>query len=185
MNDVVAHRATGATRGEVASLFEPDVLVPSQFFGARRHIEETGPRALMAAVLEQSVDLLLGAARSHRTFGSTTMRRELAWIESTDRTYVFAFENVCDVLGIDVDAFRRQVRARIADPVDAPAPPPSAWDRRRMVALRSRLGLSQVALAQRIGVTKSWVGQVEAGLFAPTAIAARRALDALDQETAA
>jgi DNA-binding XRE family transcriptional regulator len=164
---------------------EPDILMPSQFFGRQRHGDGTGVRGLMVAVLEDSLTLLLKAAASHRSSGSAAMRRELAWIESTDRTYVFAFENVCDVLGIDVDAFRRQVRARIADPVDAPAPPTTAWDRRRMVALRSRLGLSQVALAQRIGVTKSWVGHVEAGLFAPTAIPARRALDALDQEARA
>jgi hypothetical protein len=32
-----------------------------------------------------------------------------AWVEDTDRSWPFAFPNVCDLLGLDADAVRRRV----------------------------------------------------------------------------
>jgi hypothetical protein len=34
------------------------------------------------------------------------------WIESTDRSWVYAFETICDHLGLDVDYVRRGLRDR-------------------------------------------------------------------------
>jgi len=38
-------------------------------------------------------------------------REALAWIVSEDRSAVFAFENVCETLGIDAGWFRAEVLA--------------------------------------------------------------------------
>src|SRR5579875_408424 len=73
----------------LAELFQPDVLLPTQFFDRlRRRSEHDGERRLMVAVLEDAE----------------------AWIESPDRTWLFSFENICDVLGIDADYLRRGLR---------------------------------------------------------------------------
>jgi len=42
--------------------------------------------------------------------------RSLAWIESRDREAPFAFESLCDALGIDADRLRRRVHGALGAP---------------------------------------------------------------------
>ena len=65
-----------------------------------------GERRLMLAVLEDALRTLLGA-RLGRT-NPASMRRELAWLMSPDRSHPFTFERVCDALGIDAHWLRRR-----------------------------------------------------------------------------
>jgi hypothetical protein len=82
---------------------------------ARNHLR------LMAAVLNDAIRVL----SKHRS--PRRRREEFAWLTSRDRTRVFAFENVCEALGIDADRVRRYVIAQ-AGPV-LPLPQPSAGTR--------------------------------------------------------
>jgi len=105
--------------GTGAGLFEPDVLLPNQYFAAfRRGRAVEGERRLMLAVLEDAVD-------SYRKYALARDPREQAcfleareWFLSDDRSWLFAFENVCDVLEMEpdylrsgLDKWRRQLTA--------------------------------------------------------------------------
>jgi hypothetical protein len=93
--------------------------------GARR--PEVDVHRLMAAVLMDSIRILLGT-------GSAESRlRELDWILRRDRRYVFAFETICDGLGIDAPALRRRLLTRI-DASLAVARPRATRRRRRAPA---------------------------------------------------
>jgi hypothetical protein len=96
----------------VQELFQPDTLLPSQYFDRiRRKASVDGERRLMVAILEDAVDVYRkqAAARDRK-------RRQLfddaeAWIESADTSWIFSYENICDVLGIDSAYLRNGLRA--------------------------------------------------------------------------
>lgn len=103
--------AAGA-EDRMASLFVPDTMLPSQYFDrVARRTEFDGERRLMIAVLEDAVDVyrkLAGAqdARRQQLFHDAEQ-----WIESEDRSWIFSFHNICDVLGIEVEYLRRGLRS--------------------------------------------------------------------------
>jgi hypothetical protein len=92
-------------------LFQPDTLLPSQYFDRfRRRSQLDGERRLMLAVLEDAVDMY----RKH--CGTQGRNRALfldaeAWIDDDDRTWVFSFLNLCDVLDLDGEYLRRGLHA--------------------------------------------------------------------------
>jgi hypothetical protein len=85
------------------------MLLPTQHAerNRRRHDWE-GARRLCAAVLADAVNLYLKSGQGKR------FREARAWIESTDRTRVFSFERVCEVLGMDPGYLRRGLQRRHA-----------------------------------------------------------------------
>jgi hypothetical protein len=100
-------RAKKTEGGSGAGLFEPDILLPNQYFAAfRRGRAVEGERRLMLAVLEDAVD-------SYRKHAAACDPREQAcfleakeWFSSSDRSWLFAFENICDVLEMNADYLR-------------------------------------------------------------------------------
>ena len=93
-------------------LFQPDTLLPSQFFDrVRRRSEHDGERRLMIAVLEDAVDVYRKQAGTQDPRGSQLFREAEEWIEDTDRSWLFSFQNICDVLDIDADYLRRGLHA--------------------------------------------------------------------------
>jgi hypothetical protein len=93
--------------GSGAGLFEPDILLPNQYFAAfKRGRAVEGERRLMLAVLEDAVDSYrkCALARDPREQASFLEARE--WFWSSDRSWLFAFENICDVLEMDADYLR-------------------------------------------------------------------------------
>jgi hypothetical protein len=102
--------ASGAEE-RMATLFVPDTLLPSQYFDrVARRTEYEGERRLMIAVLEDAVDVYrkLAGARDERR--RQLFREAEEWIESPDRTWIFSFHNICDVLGIEAEYLRRGLR---------------------------------------------------------------------------
>lgn len=103
--------ATGAEE-RVGELFVPDSMLPSQYFDrVARRTEYDGERRLMIAVLEDAVDVYrkLAGARDARRQQLFTDAEE--WIESHDRAWIFSFQNICDVLGVEAEYLRRGLRA--------------------------------------------------------------------------
>jgi hypothetical protein len=93
-------------------LFQPDTLLPSQFFDrVRRRSEHDGERRLMIAVLEDAVDVYRKQAGTRDPRGSQLFREAEEWIEDPDRSWLFSFQNICDVLDIDADYLRRGLHA--------------------------------------------------------------------------
>ena len=96
----------------LAGLFQPDTLLPSQFFGRmRRRTEFDGERRLMIAVLEDAVDVYRKQLGATDARGQQLFREAEEWIENPDRTWLFSFENICDVLDIDAEYVRRGLHA--------------------------------------------------------------------------
>jgi hypothetical protein len=96
----------------LAGLFQPDTLLPSQFFDrVRRRSEHDGERRLMIAVLEDAVDVFRKQAGADDERGQQLFREAEEWIEDPDRTWLFSFQNTCDVLDLDADYLRRGLRA--------------------------------------------------------------------------
>src|SRR5213593_1506914 len=95
----------------LGGLFQPDTLLPSQFFDrVRRRSEHDGERRLMIAVLEDAVDVYRKQAGARDPRGQQLFHDAEVWIEDPDRTWLFSFQNICDVLGLDADYLRRGLR---------------------------------------------------------------------------
>src|SRR5438477_7364962 len=95
----------------LAGLFQPDTLLPSQFFDrVRRRSEHDGERRLMIAVLEDAVDVYRKQADAKDPRGQQLFQEAEVWIEDSDRSWLFSFQNICDVLDIDADYLRRGLR---------------------------------------------------------------------------
>jgi hypothetical protein len=92
-------------------LFQPDTLMPSQYFDRiRRRASLDGERRLMVAILEDAIDVFRKHADARDRKRQTMFADAAAWIESGDKTWIFSFENICDVLGIDIDYLRAGLR---------------------------------------------------------------------------
>jgi hypothetical protein len=91
-----------------AAVFEPDVLLPSQHADRLRRRAEGDPeRRLMIAVLEQGINdyvKLLGARDPERV---ARWREAEEWVEDRDASWLFSFENVCNVLDLEPEYVRR------------------------------------------------------------------------------
>ncbi len=93
-------------------IFQPDTLLPTQFFDrVRRRTEHDGERRLMIAVLEDAVDVYRKQAGVRDARGQQLFHEAEEWVEDPDRSWLFSFENICDVLDIDADYLRRGLRA--------------------------------------------------------------------------
>ncbi len=96
----------------VQELFQPDTLLPSQYFDRlRRRSSADGERRLMVAILEDAVDVYRKQAGSRDRKRRQLFEDAEAWIESPDKGWIFSFENICDMLSIDAGYLRMGLRA--------------------------------------------------------------------------
>lgn len=95
----------------VSEIFQPDTLLPSQYFDrVRRRSEHDGERRLMIAILEDAVDVYRKQVGARDPRGKSLFHDAEEWIENGDKSWLFSFENICDVLGIDADYLRKGLR---------------------------------------------------------------------------
>ena len=95
----------------LATLFEPDVLLPAQFFAAfRRAGGLERERLLMLAVLEDAIDCYQKYAHARDPRGRQMFEEAHEWVVSGDRCWLFSFENICDTLEINAEYVRRGLR---------------------------------------------------------------------------
>jgi hypothetical protein len=104
-------------------LFEPDVLLPGQFFSFFR--KEAGfdrERRLMLAVLEDAIDCFQKYAHTNDQRGRQLFDESYEWIMSGDRRWLFSFENICQIVDMNPDYIRQGLarwRVRTAQAPDA------------------------------------------------------------------
>ncbi len=90
------------------AIFQPDILIEPQFQSTYRRRYHLGPEhVLMLAVLQDAVtcyqEHVLATCRRKQS-----MHRDAEeWILSSDQSYLFSFENVCEALGYNADYLRR------------------------------------------------------------------------------
>jgi hypothetical protein len=94
------------------ALLEPDALMPSQYFDRLRgHGERSGEWLLVVAILEDAVNVYRRYAGETKGQGRRLFEEAEEWIESRDRDWIFSFESVCDILGLEACYLRRGLRA--------------------------------------------------------------------------
>ena len=104
-------RGFSAGHDRLAGLFEPDVLLPAQFFAAfRREGGLERERLLMLAVLEDAVDCYQKYSHARDPRGQQMYDEARDWVISDDRSWLFSFENICDTLEINAEYVRRGLR---------------------------------------------------------------------------
>ncbi|MBI4516341.1 MAG: hypothetical protein HY699_11065 [Deltaproteobacteria bacterium] len=89
-------------------LFQPDVLLPAQFFSTlRRKAPQEPERRLVVAILEDAVDCFHKHlfARDHKA--RQLFEDSEAWILSDDRDWPFSFANICELLDLNPEYLRR------------------------------------------------------------------------------
>jgi hypothetical protein len=89
-------------------LFEPDALLPAQFYAAFRGGSAVrGEKRLMLAVLEDALDCFQKYAFARDGHGRQLFDESMDWISSSDRDWFFSFENICETLEINPEYLRR------------------------------------------------------------------------------
>lgn len=89
-------------------LFEPDALLPAQFYAAfRGSTAVRGEKRLMLAVLEDALDCYQKYAFARDGHGRQLFDEANEWISSGNRVWFFSFENICETLGINPEYLRR------------------------------------------------------------------------------
>ena len=89
-------------------LFEPDALLPAQFYAAFRGGSGVrGEKRLMLAVLEDALDCFQKYAACRDGHGQQLFEEAHQWIKSNDRGWFFSYENICETLEINPEYLRR------------------------------------------------------------------------------
>jgi hypothetical protein len=91
-----------------ASLFQPDSLLPAQFFAAlKQKAHACGERRLMVAILEDAVDCFQKhiLAMDHRSRHLCVEAEK--WFLSDDDSWPFSFVNICHALDLHPGFLRR------------------------------------------------------------------------------
>jgi hypothetical protein len=89
-------------------LFEPDVLLPIQYFAAlKRKRFSSGEHRLLIAIMQDAVECF-----QKHIHARDSKRRQLyldaeSWIASEDYSGTFSFNNVCDLLGMSPEYLRQ------------------------------------------------------------------------------
>jgi hypothetical protein len=140
-------------------LFEPDTLLPIQYFEAMRkkHLLE-GEKRLILSVLEDAVECFMKCIDSPTSKGQRLFRDADEWINLEDKHWVFSFDNVCDMLDINSDYMRRGLRQ---------------WKERKLESMqRAAEALAEASPAEtgQPAVMNPEVESVKAGLARTTAV---------------
>src|SRR5437867_12297912 len=117
--DVMSDRSFG--------LFEPDALLPAQFYAAFRGGSAVrGEKRLMLAVLQDALDCYQKYVFATDGHGHQLFTDAEAWISCEDRHWYFSFENICETLEINPAYLRHGVQRWRKDAPQLGCPPPSA-----------------------------------------------------------
>lgn len=100
-----------AVEEKVFSLFQPDVLVPAQYMATTKSKTYRGPeQRLMLAVLEDAVWCFQNGLLSKDRRKQGLSRDAEEWIMEENADWLFSFDEICDLLGLEPRYVRKQLR---------------------------------------------------------------------------
>ncbi len=136
---------------KLPGLFEPDTLLPIQYFEAmrRKHLLE-GEKRLILSVLEDAVECFMKCIDSTTNKGQRLFRDADDWINLEDKHWVFSFDNVCEMLDIEPEYLRRGLQR---------------WKERRLQAIAERAATA----AQQATLPAAPVAESEPEVAVPAA----------------
>ena len=95
------------TEDRYAGFLQPDAILPAQFFQSLRSKGQfDGERRLMIAVLEDAVNCFMKQLHATDSKARQLFLDAEEWIAAEDRTWFFAFENVCETLDLSPEYVR-------------------------------------------------------------------------------
>jgi hypothetical protein len=95
---------------KVASLFQPDPLLPAQYFDSfRRRDQLETEKGLMLAVLEDAIMCFQKYALAQGSKGRRLFHEAEDWILEENSDWLFSFENICTALGLDPNCTRHSL----------------------------------------------------------------------------
>src|ERR1044071_9177989 len=92
----------------VTSLFQPDTLLPDQYFDTyRRKLHLEPEKKLMLAILEDAIACYQKYLFAKDVKGKALFQEAAEWIEQEAGESIFAFESACEGLGLNPEYVRR------------------------------------------------------------------------------
>jgi hypothetical protein len=111
-----------------------DTSIAQQYLSTFRRSEHLEPeKALLAAILEDAIHECRKYRRARDPEGEERFHAAEGWILDDSDDWIFAFRNVCELLGLDPAYVRRGLRESISKARDAEKPA-SRRDRRKRAA---------------------------------------------------
>lgn len=92
-------------------MFEPDTLLPEQYFTLLGRKPLQGEKRLLLAMLEDAVHCFQTYLLAKKPHERRLFQEAEEWIDSTDALWFFSFENICDVIGINPSRMRDALKA--------------------------------------------------------------------------
>jgi len=94
---------------DTGKLFEPDTLLPNQFYAMFKNSQYREPeRRLMVAILEDAVSCLSADQRRCNLKQRKQYEEAKAWVSADEESeWIFSFKNICEVLGMNPSYLRR------------------------------------------------------------------------------
>ena len=104
--------AAAAETDPATARFDPESILPQQFFAGGSGAMLSGEKRLMVAILGDAIATYLKYARSTAPKARGLFAEAREWIESRDQTWPFSFERICEALDVEPDRLRIVARAR-------------------------------------------------------------------------
>ena len=100
-----------------------DTTLRDQYFATFRRSEHLEPeKALLMAILEDAIHCYRKYRAARDRAGRERFREVEQWIMKEGDDWLFSFNNVCEVLGLDPQYIRRGVRELSASPAETERP---------------------------------------------------------------
>ena len=104
----MAYDASLGVEEKMGSLFQPDTLLPAQYFDTVCRKANSEPeKKLMLAILEDTVDCFQKYIFARDGRGKGIFREAEDWILEENSDRLFSFETVCDALGFNPSYVRQ------------------------------------------------------------------------------
>ena len=99
----MAYDASLGAEEKMGSLFQPDTLLPAQYFDTVRRKANSEPeKKLMLAILEDAIDCFQKYIFARDGRGKGIFREAEDWILEENSDRLFSFENIWEVLGFNL-----------------------------------------------------------------------------------
>ena len=89
---------------------EPDVIIPAQI---GRSSYRSPEQRLWAAILQTALDDLGGGRSGQSPRRPGQIHEAYSWVLEDDRSWIFSFRSLCEMLGLDADAVRGAIVYRM------------------------------------------------------------------------
>jgi len=104
----MAYDASLGMEEKMGSLFQPDILVPTQYFETFRGKAHLAPeKSFMLAILEYAVASFQKYIFARDSKGKAIFHETEDWILEKNSDWIFSFENICEVLGFNPSYVRQ------------------------------------------------------------------------------